>query len=281
MPGTEPLDDFSSEDQDFVIPTQEYQREVLQYPMRAHQQIQDADMELAEIQVPHDDVDITISSVDIHEEISKADPVQQSEISPGCSLNPTSNTQKTGDDENNCTIRQIDPCWPERYFLELFSGKKHRFSSHIRNLGIKTLQPFDILLDSTMNILNNDIYNVLLRLVANKQVGSIVAAPPCTEYSMLKLQQPGPLPSRSPQCMDHPLFDTEECLYRFHSSKEIICRTVRILELQHVHGGYSALEQPLSAMSWEEPVIQEHVHHFSLRLRLSAIVELQMTINYP
>ena len=108
-----------------------------------------------------------------------------------------------------------------------------------------------------MDILNDGVYRSILRLVASKQVGSIVAAPPCSEYSMLKLHQPGPLPCRSPDCMDHPLFDTEECYYRFHSSREIIHRTVTVLELQHIHGGFSALEQPLSAMTWEEPSIQE------------------------
>ena len=107
------------------------------------------------------------------------------------------------------------------------------------------MQPFDILLNDKMNILDNDVYQSILRLVASKQVGSIVAAPPCTEYSMLKLQQPGPLPCRSPECMDKPLFNTDACIRRFHDSKEIIFRTVKILELQHIHGGDSGLEQPL------------------------------------
>jgi len=30
-----------------------------------------------------------------------------------------------------------------------------------------------------------------------------------------------------------------------------------VLHIQHIHGGYSGLEQPLHAMSWNEPFILE------------------------
>ena len=176
---------------------------------------------------------------------------------PSSTSTAVTDDRKNSDDANTFSLKQYFPSIPDRFFLELFSGKKHRFSSYIRDLGIRTLQPFDILLDSAMNILDNDVYHSILRLVASKQVGSIIAAPPCTEYSLLKLQQPGPLPCRSPECMDQPLFDTEECFYRFHSSREIICCAIRILELQHIHGGYSGFEQPSSAITWKEPAMQD------------------------
>ena len=96
---------------------------------------------------------------------------------------------------------------------------------------------------------------MMLRIVATKLVGSLHAAPPCTEYSLLKLKNPGPKPCRSPQCMDSPLFDDTECHQRFYSSREIMLRTVHVLRLNHIHGGYSSLEQPLSAMSWNEDFI--------------------------
>lgn len=102
-----------------------------------------------------------------------------------------------------------------RHFLELFSGPNSPLSLHIRDAGHRTLHPFDILLDPKLDILDDDAYYWILRLIACKHVGSMVAAPPCTEYSLLKLQPPGPLPCRSPDCMDKPLFDTPECHSRF------------------------------------------------------------------
>ena len=239
----------------------EYHDGVLQYFSHAPQQTQDTDMKFAKIQVSQNDGFTTTPPVNTYEGISEAVPVQEhvtSILQPTSSADITvTDDQKNPEDVDTFPLTQYMSSVPDRFFLELFSGKKHRFSSHIRDLGINTLQPFDILLDSTMNILDNDVYNSILRLIASKQVGSIVAAPPCTEYSLLKLQQPGPLPCRSPECMEQPLFDTEECFYRFHSSREIIHRTVRILELQHIHGGYSGFEQPLSAMTWKEPALQE------------------------
>ena len=154
-------------------------------------------------------------------------------------------------------IPDFIPPRPQRHFLELFSGNNFPLSSFLLRKGIKTLRPFDILPDPKMDILNDDSYHFILRLIACKQVGSILAAPPCTEYSLLKLKQPGPLPCRSPDCMEHPLFDSEECKLRSFSSREMIERSVTILHVNHLHGGYSTMEQPLSAMSWEEPCVLE------------------------
>ena len=116
----------------------------------------------------------------------------------------------------------IFPTKPLRTFLELFSGKKLRFSSHILQLGTKTFQPFDIFLDSAMNILDDDCYLMLLRIIPSKQVGTLLAAPPCTEYSLLKLKQPGPFPCRSPDCMDVP-FSTQRIAIFDSSPAEKYC----------------------------------------------------------
>ena len=139
----------------------------------------------------------------------------------------------------------------KRMFLELFSGPRHPLSSHIRSLGVTVLEPFDILLDPKLNILDDQCCFSILRLVASREVGTVVAAPPCTEYSLLKLKQPGPLPCRLPDQLDIPLYNTEDCHRRFYESKEILYRTSVVLHVQHIHGGYSGLEQPLHAMSWE------------------------------
>jgi len=122
----------------------------------------------------------------------------------------------------------------------------------------------DIICDPSMDILDNTCYEQLLRLAASRVLGTVSAAPPCKEYSLLKLEPGGPPPCRTPQHMVSPLVDEPACIDRFFSSQEILHRTVTVLEVNFSHGGVSALEQPSSAMSWEEPVVQEARNHFLL-----------------
>lgn len=57
--------------------------------------------------------------------------------------------------------------------------------------------------------------------------------------------------------------------FSIFSSREIIHRSLNLLHVNHIHGGYSSLEQPLSAMSWDEPKVQEARRDF---LHESAII---------
>lgn len=134
------------------------------------------------------------------------------------------------------------------------TGKRQPLSTLVASLGIETLRPFDILLNSKLDILDDEFYFTILRRVASRQIGTIIATPPCTEYSLLKLKQPGPKPCRLPDKLEEPLFDTPDCHPRFFSSREEILRRTStiIVHVNHSHGGYSGLEQPLHAMSWNE-----------------------------
>lgn len=122
--------------------------------------------------------------------------------------------------------------------------------------GVPCIRPFDIQLNKDFNILDNLCYELMLRIVAARLVANLHGAPPCTEYSLLKLKRPGPPPCRSPDCMNSPMFDNPGCHERFFSSREIMLRTIHLLRLNHVHGGYSSLESPLSAMTWDEDFVK-------------------------
>lgn len=78
-----------------------------------------------------------------------------------------------------------------------------------------------------------------------------------TEYSLLKLKQPGPRPCRLPDRMGQPFYNTADCHFKFHSSREILRRTSSALHVQRIHGGFAGLEEPLHAMSWNEPFIKQ------------------------
>ena len=153
---------------------------------------------------------------------------------------------------------------PQRCFFELFSGPNAPLTKQELHFGVSCLQPMDIICDPSMDILDTACYEQLLRLAASRILGTVSAAPPCKEYSLLKLEPGGPPPCRTPQHMDSPLVDEPACIDRFFSSQEILHRTITVLEVNFSHGGVSALEQPSSAMSWEEPVVQEARNHFLL-----------------
>ena len=169
---------------------------------------------------------------------------------------PTTSLQQSLEDVSRLVeLPHFIPLPRQRFFWEIFSGPNSPLTTAIHDSGIPCIQPFDLLIDNKFDILNDSCYEMMLRIVATRLVGSLHAAPPCTEYSLLKLKNPGPRPCRSPQCMDSPLFDDDECHQRFYSSREILRRTEHLLRLNHIHGGYSSLEQPSSAMSWDEDFI--------------------------
>ena len=170
----------------------------------------------------------------------------------------------------------------DRFFLELFSGPKAHLTQVVQSNRGVALQPVDLLQNPSLDILQDDVYEFLLKLVVNRIIDILSAAPPCTEYSILKLIPPGPQPCRTPDNMDSPLYDTPQCHHRFHSSREILRRTIHLLYLNHVHGGYSIFEQPSSAMSWKEPCVEQAVSEFLSEVAICAqcnFVEIEQKLN--
>ena len=153
-------------------------------------------------------------------------------------------------------LPSVIPIPRQRFFWEIFSGPNSPLTAAVVDSGLPCIKPFDIQLHKDFDILNNACYEMMLRVVAARLVGTLHGAPPCTEYSLLKLKGPGPKPCRSPQCMHTPLFDDPRCRERFFSSREILVRNIHLLRLNHIHGGYSSMESPLSAMSWDEDFVQ-------------------------
>ena len=107
-----------------------------------------------------------------------------------------------------------------RFFLELFSEKRRPLSTLVASLDFETLRPFDILLNSKLDILNDACYSTILRMVAIRQIRTIIAAPPCTEYSLLKLKQPGPKPCRLPDRLEEPLYDNLDVTLDFSPAEK-------------------------------------------------------------
>ncbi|CAL1138035.1 unnamed protein product [Cladocopium goreaui] len=117
---------------------------------------------------------------------------------------------------------------------------------------------FDVLLDSSMDILSDAAYEDLLRVASSGQVGYGAASPSCCEYSRLKLRDDdGPKALRSPEHLSGLPNLTPWELQRVQESFMMLSRCVEVLTLVFQAGGHVHLEQPLNAMSWLEKVVRQ------------------------
>ena len=188
-------------------------------------------------------------------------------------LNSIDNSQTSSPDTLDEVSKLVElptfiPIPRQRFFWEIFSGFNFPLTREILESGVPCIEPFDLLLNDKFDILNDFCYELMLRVVAARLVGTLHGAPPCKEYSLLKLRSPGPLPCRAPQCLKTPLYDDIRCHERFFSSREILLRTIHLLRLNHVHGGYSSLEQPLTAMSWDEDFVRLACQEFLVEIAI-------------
>ena len=84
-----------------------------------------------------------------------------------------------------------------RIFLDICSGAEKPLSSAVQELGFPTLA-VDILLDSSMDILDNTFFEQLLFICGSGIVGYCAASPCCSEYSRSALCHPHTKPARGP-----------------------------------------------------------------------------------
>ena len=144
-----------------------------------------------------------------------------------------------------------------KIFLDICSGVTRPLSMAILDQGHPVL-PFDILLDSSLDILADAAYEDLLRVAASGQVGYGAASLSCCEYSRLKLQDDGgPKALRSPEHLSGLPNLTAWELQRVQESFVMLSRCVEVLTLVFQSGGHVHLEQPLNAMSWLERVVRQ------------------------
>ena len=71
----------------------------------------------------------------------------------------------------------------KRLFLDVFAGRLHPVTSAAIGLGLDCFEPFDLDGDAAHNILDDSVFEALLRLCWSGIVALIKLAPPCKEYS--------------------------------------------------------------------------------------------------
>ena len=145
-----------------------------------------------------------------------------------------------------------------RIFLDICCGIQPPLSKAVQALKGDLLR-FDILLHLADDLLDDNSFEKLLRVCASGIVGYAAASPSCCEYSRLKLRPGGPPALRTPEFLAGRPDLTGPQLLKVQESNMMLERCVQCLCLVISSGGHAHLEQPSSAMSWEEPVVQQYI----------------------
>ena len=173
------------------------------------------------------------------------------------SKDPTSDseaqTHSSSDSSTSDTDESSKAMHMQKFFLDIFAGKNAPLSQAAARASKARFQPFDIMIDAEHDILNDNIYESLLQLCWSGCIGLATSAPPCKEYSRLKMKPGGPPPLRTPEHMDGLPHLNKAQLEKVRQSKEIHRRGRQLLYAVMSKGGIGILEQPPSSLAWLEP----------------------------
>ena len=154
---------------------------------------------------------------------------------------------------------------PPRLFLDLFAGINAPLTTAMEALHVDCMQPFDLDADTACNILDDAQYRLLLRIASSGILGALWSAPPCKEFSRLKLRKPGPKALRTPEFMDGVPDNSPAEQAKVDESTEIHKRSRQIIRTARQASTHTGMEQPPSSMAWLQPdnvtLLQERCAH--------------------
>ena len=120
-----------------------------------------------------------------------------------------------------------------------------------RPIALDCFEPFDLDRNQAHNILDNAVFEALLKLCWSGIIALIMLAPPCKEYSRLKFRPGRPKALRTPQMNGVPGLSPSQ-LKRLQDSQAIHERGRALFIAVVSKGGIGVWEQPPSALSWLE-----------------------------
>ena len=152
-----------------------------------------------------------------------------------------------------------------KLFLDLFAGVSAPLTAAMEALHADCMQPFDLDANAAFDIVDNAQYRLLLRAASSGILGALWSAPPCKEFSRLKLRKPGPKALRAPEFMDGVPGNSPAEQTRVDQSTEIHKRSRQVIRAARQSGSHTGLEQPPSSMPWLQPdnvtLLQEQCAH--------------------
>ena len=148
----------------------------------------------------------------------------------------------------------ISHCKPA-CFRDLFAGARAPVFSALHEKSYDCIEPIDKINGTSHDILDDSVFEAVLRLASSTLVTVSLAAPYCSEHSRATLFRGGPQPVRTPQ---EP--NTLQQDIALQESAAVHDRSHIVSDLLMVHGGISALENPIRSMTWLDPAMSEWVH---------------------
>ena len=154
------------------------------------------------------------------------------------------------------------PLKQHRLFLDICCGHRGPLSSSVMSLGGDVVQ-FDILIHSGDDLLDDATFSRLMKLASSGIIAYCACSPSCCEYSRLKLKPGGPPALRTPEFLDGVPGISGDDLLKVQESNLMLERCIHLLQLVIASGGHGHLEQPSSAMSWEEPLVRSFIRTYA------------------
>ena len=143
-----------------------------------------------------------------------------------------------------------------RLFLDLFAGARAPLSAAIATFLADRFEPVDIIFGSEFDLLRDDRFELLCRVADSGIVGAAVAAPVCSDHSVLRLKPGGPPPVRTPSEIDGCLRNSWSAALSAQESSLLHDRTREVLSRVAASGGFIVLENPVSSLTFQDPLMQ-------------------------
>ena len=145
-------------------------------------------------------------------------------------------------------------------FLDLFAGARAPVFSALHEKSFDCIEPIDKINGPSHDILDESVFAAVLRLASSTLVSVSLAAPYCSKHSRATLFPGGPQPVRTPQEPEGCMANTLQQDIDLQESAAVHDRRRIVSDLVMVHGGISALENPIRSMTWLDPAMSEWVH---------------------
>ena len=145
-----------------------------------------------------------------------------------------------------------------RFFLDIFSGASMPVSTAVQKFSGDRVEPIDLI--HGLDLLDDDLFESLLRLASSGQIGAAVAAPYCCKYSWATLRPNGPAPVCTPEFLDGLPTNTIQQQLAVQESSAIHDRSRILLSAVDQQAGLVILENPSTSMTWDDTMMYEWVH---------------------
>lgn len=172
---------------------------------------------------------------------------------------------------SNLAMQHFTP-WCEqgtKVFLDVCSGYSTPLASAIRETGSPSLA-IDVLVDLSMDLLDDQFYEQLLRFCGSGCAAYTAAAPSCAECSLSKLRPGG---------LDGVQGLSQEETMQLQNCATVLDRCVQTVSVTYIAGGHGHVEQPLGAMSWREDSLQSWIKQSDCYLILLAACGFGLDLN--